>query len=185
MLASLFQQHTDPAGFVRKQRHEHRAIWRDAWRSRLAVTAALLLPLVVLALAQGNGQIVGWAVIAFCIQAMAVSLPIMITYQIQYWLLYMVSPIRVGASFLFGLFPVAPLLAVVVSWVFTFPYGVGRWRWTRVCSGWTGARGAASREGAPGRRTFRGDAGTAVSRAVAGATAGGRRWQSDTRSHHC
>ncbi|HEX8680750.1 MAG TPA: hypothetical protein VF707_00450, partial [Ardenticatenaceae bacterium] len=89
------------------------------------MTATLLLPLVVLALVQGNGQIVGWAVIAFCIQAMAVSLPIMITHQIQYWLLYMVSPIRVGASFLFGLFPVAPLAAVVVSWVFAFPYGLG------------------------------------------------------------
>jgi hypothetical protein len=124
MFTSFLQQHTDPAAFVRNQGREHRAIWHDAWRSRLVVAAALLLPLIVLAIAEDNTQIVGLALIALCIRAMAVSVPIMVTHQIQYWLLYMVSPVIVAASFLLGLYPVTPL-AAAVSWLLAFLFGLG------------------------------------------------------------
>ena len=100
-------------------------IWWQEWQRRAVIASGLLASLMLAALLWQTPSMVGWGLLSFFVWVMPVSVPLVMTGHIQYWLLYILSPLRVTGALLFGLYPLLPDLALLLSWGLAFPFALG------------------------------------------------------------
>jgi hypothetical protein len=120
------RQHCDPIAFLEDQKSYHRKLWWPAWLLRGGVALAVggVLGFVSVSSGQRWGMMVLCALLLPMLMQMLCSIPIMITHQSQFWLLYAYSPPVLLLALLWGLMPLASIWVTLGARV-GLPYLVG------------------------------------------------------------